>query len=36
MPGTLIWEQYKDRLIVGRKAHGLWDLSQTVLRRSCR
>jgi radical SAM superfamily enzyme YgiQ (UPF0313 family) len=31
LPGTLIWEQYKDRLIVGRRAHGLWDLSHTVL-----
>jgi radical SAM superfamily enzyme YgiQ (UPF0313 family) len=31
MPGTLIWEQYRDRLIVGREAHGLWDLSHTVL-----
>jgi radical SAM superfamily enzyme YgiQ (UPF0313 family) len=31
MPGTRIWDQYRDRLIVGRRAHGLWDLSHTVL-----
>jgi radical SAM superfamily enzyme YgiQ (UPF0313 family) len=31
MPGTLIWEQHKDRVIVSRRAHGLWDLSHTVL-----
>jgi radical SAM superfamily enzyme YgiQ (UPF0313 family) len=31
MPGTLIWEQYKDDVIVPRNAHGLWDLSHTVL-----
>lgn len=31
MPGTLIWEQYRDQLIVQRKAHGLWDLAHTVL-----
>jgi radical SAM superfamily enzyme YgiQ (UPF0313 family) len=31
MPGTRIWEQYQDQLIVGRRAHGLWDLSHTVL-----
>lgn len=31
MPGTLIWEQYRDRLTVPRGAHGLWDLSHVVL-----
>ncbi len=31
MPGTLIWEQYRDKLIVPRDAHGLWDLSHVVL-----
>jgi len=31
MPGTEIWNQYKELLIVSREAHGLWDLSHTVL-----
>ncbi len=31
MPGTLIWEQYREHLLVSRRAHGLWDLSHTVL-----
>lgn len=31
MPGTLIWEQYRDRLTVSRRAHGLWDLSHMVV-----
>ena len=31
MPGTDIWEQYKDRVSVPRDAHGLWDLSHVVL-----
>ncbi len=31
MPGTLIWEQYQDQVMVPRTAHGLWDLSHTVL-----
>jgi radical SAM superfamily enzyme YgiQ (UPF0313 family) len=31
LPGTAIWEQYKDKLIVPRTAHGLWDLSHAVL-----
>jgi radical SAM superfamily enzyme YgiQ (UPF0313 family) len=31
MPGTRIWPQYQNQLIVGRRAHGLWDLSHTVL-----
>ena len=31
MPGTLIWDQYKDRVCVSRKAHGLWDLSHMLL-----
>jgi radical SAM superfamily enzyme YgiQ (UPF0313 family) len=31
MPGTQIWEQYRELLIVNREAHGLWDLSHTVL-----
>lgn len=31
MPGTLIWESFKDQLIVPRTAHGLWDLSHVVI-----
>jgi radical SAM superfamily enzyme YgiQ (UPF0313 family) len=31
LPGTLIWEQSRERLLVSRRAHGLWDLSHTVL-----
>jgi radical SAM superfamily enzyme YgiQ (UPF0313 family) len=31
MPGTLIWEKYRDHTMVSRRAHGLWDLSHTVL-----
>lgn len=31
LPGTAIWEAYKDRIIVDRDAHGLWDLSHSVL-----
>jgi radical SAM superfamily enzyme YgiQ (UPF0313 family) len=31
LPGTLIWEEYKDRVNVPREAHGLWDLSHVVL-----
>jgi radical SAM superfamily enzyme YgiQ (UPF0313 family) len=31
MPGTLIWEHYKSRITVDRKAHGLWDLTHCVL-----
>jgi len=31
MPGTMIWNEYKDKVIVPRKAHGLWDLSHSVL-----
>lgn len=31
MPGTLIWDEYKDRVNVPRNAHGLWDLSHTVI-----
>lgn len=31
MPGTDIWDLYKDKLIVSTKAHSLWDLSHTVL-----
>lgn len=30
-PGTVIWEQYKDRVTVDRHAHGLWDFSHCVL-----
>ena len=30
-PGTLIWDQYKDRVTVSRDAHGLWDFSHCVL-----
>lgn len=31
MPGTLIWEQYRDRVTVSRRAHGLWDLSHMLI-----
>ncbi|HEV2915484.1 MAG TPA: radical SAM protein [Pyrinomonadaceae bacterium] len=31
LPGTVIWDMYKDRVVVDRDAHGLWDLSHTVL-----
>ncbi len=31
MPGTDIWESYKDRLTVSRKAFPLWDLSHCLL-----
>jgi hopanoid C-3 methylase len=31
LPGTAIWEEYRDRIQVPRRAHGLWDLSHAVL-----
>lgn len=31
LPGTVIWDQYQDKLTVPRRAHGLWDLSHVVL-----
>ncbi|MGH9346498.1 MAG: B12-binding domain-containing radical SAM protein [Vicinamibacterales bacterium] len=31
MPGTLIYDEYRDRLIVSRRAHALWDLAHTVV-----
>lgn len=31
MPGTLIWEQYRERLTISRRAHGLWDLSHMLV-----
>ncbi|WP_421947230.1 B12-binding domain-containing radical SAM protein [Phaeodactylibacter xiamenensis] len=31
MPGTLIWDLYKDRITVPREAHGLWDLSHMLI-----
>jgi len=31
LPGTAIWEQYKDQITISRSAHGLWDLSHVVL-----
>jgi radical SAM superfamily enzyme YgiQ (UPF0313 family) len=31
MPGTEIWPDYKDQVIVPREAHGLWDLSHVLL-----
>jgi radical SAM superfamily enzyme YgiQ (UPF0313 family) len=31
LPGTTIWNDYKDKLAVSRQAHGLWDLSHCVL-----
>jgi radical SAM superfamily enzyme YgiQ (UPF0313 family) len=30
-PGTVIWDQYRDRVTVPRNAHGLWDFSHIVL-----
>ena len=30
-PGTVIWEQYRDRITVTREAHGLWDFSHMIL-----
>lgn len=30
-PGTVIWEQYRDRVLVPREAHGLWDFSHMLL-----
>lgn len=32
LPGTSEYELYKDRLIVSREAHGLWDLSHAVVK----
>lgn len=31
LPGTMIWNLYKDQVNVPREAHGLWDLSHVVL-----
>lgn len=31
LPGTAIWEGYRDQVVVPRRAHGLWDLSHAVL-----
>lgn len=31
LPGTLIWDEWKDRIAVSRRAHGLWDLCHCVL-----
>ncbi|WP_137128463.1 B12-binding domain-containing radical SAM protein [Roseomonas sp. HF4] len=31
LPGTSIWDAYKDRLTVSRRAHGLFDLSHVLL-----
>lgn len=31
LPGTSEYEAYKDRLVVPREAHGLWDLSHAVV-----
>ena len=31
LPGTVIWDDYQDKLLVPRRAHGLWDLSHVVL-----
>lgn len=30
-PGTVIWDQYKDKMRVSRDAHGLWDFSHMLL-----
>jgi radical SAM superfamily enzyme YgiQ (UPF0313 family) len=31
MPGTAIWHAFEDRIVVDRRAHGLWDLSHVLL-----
>ena len=31
LPGTAIWDEYRDQVTVSRQAHGLWDLSHVVL-----
>ena len=31
MPGTRIWDQWKDRLAVSRRAHPLWDFAHVLL-----
>lgn len=31
LPGTMIWNLYKDQVTIPREAHGLWDLSHAVL-----
>jgi radical SAM superfamily enzyme YgiQ (UPF0313 family) len=31
MPGSEIWDDYKDRTVIDREAHGLWDLSHVLL-----
>lgn len=31
LPGTVIWKEYEDKIVVPREAHGLWDLSHVVL-----
>ncbi len=31
LPGTLIWDSYKESLTVSRRAHGLFDLSHVLL-----
>jgi radical SAM superfamily enzyme YgiQ (UPF0313 family) len=31
LPGTTIWKDYEQKVVVSRRAHGLWDLSHAVL-----
>jgi len=31
LPGTRIWKDYREKIVVSRKAHALWDLSHCVL-----
>jgi radical SAM superfamily enzyme YgiQ (UPF0313 family) len=31
MPGTRIWDHFKDQLTVSRRAHGLWDFTHVLL-----
>ncbi|MDH3455600.1 MAG: B12-binding domain-containing radical SAM protein [Gemmatimonadota bacterium] len=31
LPGTEIWDTYKDKTVIDRQAHGLWDLSHVLL-----
>ena len=32
MPGTDIWQKWKDKMLVPREAHGLWDLSHVLMK----
>jgi hopanoid C-3 methylase len=32
LPGTVIWKEFENKVTVPRNAHGLWDLSHTLLK----